>query len=366
VFDMPFAFPNIGVASRVIDLDSSFGQKLAERHRGQDRLKVLGLIDSGGFFAITNSQRPITSVEDMKGLRIRTMTLPTHEAIVSSLGGQPTALPWAEVYTALQTGVADGQMNPIPIIAFAKFDEVQKYLSITNHIITPYIWTMNADFYERPQRRAPHARRLGGRGGDRGRPVDVAHHRGLRARPAASWPRRWRSTWSPRGAEALRRGRAAGGAQADRGAATAPRGSRCSTRCSPRSRRRWSARSETRLRSETGPRGARGHPFREVPAVRPTRSPAAAGPDAVFAVRQPDGRRDAPWTAAQDAILNDGPSPRPGGSSPPGPAMRRHRWSRCRAWPPRLGVAALHYKDEARASAWAASRRWAAPMPWRG
>ena len=76
------------------------------------------------------------------------MTLPTHQAMVSSLGGKPTPLPWAEVYTALQTGVADGQMNPIPIIAFAKFDEVQKYLSITNHVITPYIWTINKDFYE--------------------------------------------------------------------------------------------------------------------------------------------------------------------------------------------------------------------------
>ncbi|NNK95316.1 MAG: TRAP transporter substrate-binding protein DctP, partial [Desulfobacterales bacterium] len=111
-------------------------------------LKVLGLIDSGGFFAFSNSKRPITSVADMEGLRIRTMTLPTHQAMVSSLGGKPTPLPWAEVYTALQTGVADGQMNPIPIIAFAKFDEVQKYLSITNHVITPYIWTMNKDFYD--------------------------------------------------------------------------------------------------------------------------------------------------------------------------------------------------------------------------
>ncbi|MFQ5958609.1 MAG: C4-dicarboxylate ABC transporter substrate-binding protein, partial [Alphaproteobacteria bacterium] len=53
-----------------------------------------------------------------------------------------------EVYTALQTGVADGQMNPIPIIAFAKFDEVQQYLSLTNHIITPYVWFMNAEFYD--------------------------------------------------------------------------------------------------------------------------------------------------------------------------------------------------------------------------
>jgi len=148
VFDIPFAFPNIGVASRVISKESAFGETFIADLEAETGLEVLGLIDSGGFFAFTNSKKPITSVEDMAGLRIRTMTLPTHEAIVSSLGGQPTPLPWAEVYTALQTGVADGQMNPVPIIAFAKFDEVQTYLSVTNHIITPYIWTMNSEFYE--------------------------------------------------------------------------------------------------------------------------------------------------------------------------------------------------------------------------
>ena len=147
VFDIPFAFPNIAVANRVIDQRSEFGMKFSADLEAKTGLKVLGLIDSGGFFAFTNSKRPITSVDDMEGLRIRTMTLPTHQAIISSLGGKPTPLPWAEVYTALQTGVADGQMNPIPIIAFAKFNEVQKYLSITNHVITPYIWTMNKDFY---------------------------------------------------------------------------------------------------------------------------------------------------------------------------------------------------------------------------
>ena len=146
VFDIPFAFPNIAIASKVIDKDSSFGKKFVGDLEAKTGLKVLGLIDSGGFFAFSNSKRPIKTVEDMKGLRIRTMTLPTHETIVSSLGGQPTPLPWAEVYTALQTGVADGQMNPVPIIAFAKFDEVQKYLSLTNHVITPYMWFMNADF----------------------------------------------------------------------------------------------------------------------------------------------------------------------------------------------------------------------------
>ncbi len=148
IFDIPFAFPNIAVANRVIDQRSAFGKKFTSSLESKTGLKVLGLIDSGGFFAFTNSKRPITSVDDMKGLKIRTMTLPTHKAMVDSLGAQATPLPWAEVYTSLQTGVAHGQMNPIPIIAFAKFDEVQKYLSITNHVITPYIWTMNKAFYD--------------------------------------------------------------------------------------------------------------------------------------------------------------------------------------------------------------------------
>ena len=148
VFDIPFAFPNIGVASKVIDNDSDFGKKFIGGLEQNTGLKVLGLIDSGGFFVFSNSKRPINTVEDMKGLKIRTMTQPTHEAIIASLGGQPTALPWAEVYTALQTGVADGQMNPVPTIAFAKFDEVQEYLSISNHIITPYMWFMNKEFFD--------------------------------------------------------------------------------------------------------------------------------------------------------------------------------------------------------------------------
>jgi tripartite ATP-independent transporter DctP family solute receptor len=147
VFDLPFAFPNISVVHDVMDKDSSFGMKLTADIEKKTGLKVLGLLDSGGYFAISNSKRAVKTLADMEGLRIRTMTLPTHEAIITSLGAKPTPLPWAEVYTALQTGVADGQMNPVPIIAFAKFDEVQEYLTLTQHIITPYVWFMNMDFY---------------------------------------------------------------------------------------------------------------------------------------------------------------------------------------------------------------------------
>ncbi len=145
VIDVPFAFPDISTTYAVFD--GPFGQRLAADIETKTGLKVLGFGDSGGFFHITNSRRPITRPEDVKGLKIRTMGLDTHKAIVSALGGQPAVIAWTEVYTALQTGVADGQMNPIPIIAFAKFNEVQKYLTLTGHLFAPYVWVMNAEFY---------------------------------------------------------------------------------------------------------------------------------------------------------------------------------------------------------------------------
>ena len=61
--------------------------------------------------------------------------------------GEPTALPWAEVYTALQTGVADGQMNPVPIISFANFAEVQQYMTLTNHLFSPYTFMISDSFW---------------------------------------------------------------------------------------------------------------------------------------------------------------------------------------------------------------------------
>ncbi|MBU0465492.1 MAG: DctP family TRAP transporter solute-binding subunit [Proteobacteria bacterium] len=145
ILDIPFAFPNISKTYEVFD--GPFGAKLAADINKKTGLHVLGFGDSGGFFHLTNSKRPIHTPADMAGIKIRTMGLDTHKAIITAMGGQPAAISWSEVYTALQTGVADGQMNPIPIIAFAKFQEVQKYLTLSGHIFAPYVWTMNADFW---------------------------------------------------------------------------------------------------------------------------------------------------------------------------------------------------------------------------
>ena len=145
VLDIPFAFSNISKTYEVFD--GPFGKKLAADIEKKTGLHVLGFGDSGGFFHLTNSKRPIHTPADMAGMKIRTMGLDTHKAIITAMGGQPAAISWAEVYTALQTGVADGQMNPIPIIAFAKFQEVQKYLTLSGHVFAPYVWTMNGDFW---------------------------------------------------------------------------------------------------------------------------------------------------------------------------------------------------------------------------
>lgn len=145
VTNMPFAFSSYNVGYKVYD--GEFGQALAKDIEAKAGFKVLGFGESGGFFAITNNRRPLKSPADMRGIKLRVMALPLHQAIVSALGASPTTVAWAEVYTSLQTGVVDGQMNPLSIIAMAKFQEVQKYMTLTNHLYAPYVWVINPRFY---------------------------------------------------------------------------------------------------------------------------------------------------------------------------------------------------------------------------
>lgn len=145
ILDIPFSMPNYNVAYRVYD--GEFGKMLAGDILKKTGFRVLGFGESGGFFQITNSKRPIRTPADMKGLKFRTMTIPMHMEIMKAFGASPTPVAWAEVYTALQTGVVDGQQNPVPIIEMGKLYEVQKYLTITNHIYTPYVWVINNDWF---------------------------------------------------------------------------------------------------------------------------------------------------------------------------------------------------------------------------
>ncbi|KXF78439.1 C4-dicarboxylate ABC transporter substrate-binding protein [Paramesorhizobium deserti] len=147
VLNLPFAFDNNAATYEVFD--GPFGAALAgdiETTLGD--VVVLGFPDTGGFFEITNSKREIAKVEDFSGIRVRTMTLPSHQKIVQALGAEAYPLAWGEVYSGLQTGVIDGQMNPVPIISFSKFSEVQKYLTLTNHLFSPYTLMISKTFWD--------------------------------------------------------------------------------------------------------------------------------------------------------------------------------------------------------------------------
>jgi tripartite ATP-independent transporter DctP family solute receptor len=145
IVNIPFSITNYSVAYEVYD--GEFGQEMAADIEEETGFKVLGFGESGGFFQLTNSERPIRTPEDMEGLKFRTMTIPIHMEFMRSLGATPTPIAWAELYTALQTGVVDGQHNPVPIIKIGKLEEVQEYLTLTNHMYTPYVWVLNPDFY---------------------------------------------------------------------------------------------------------------------------------------------------------------------------------------------------------------------------
>ncbi|MCH6468656.1 DctP family TRAP transporter solute-binding subunit [Sinomonas terrae] len=88
---------------------------------------------------VTNSVRPIQTPDDLKGLKIRVPGNPLWTKFFSAVGASPTPMNFSEVYTALQTGAINGQENPVEVPATNKFAEVQKYLSMTNHMSDAFV-----------------------------------------------------------------------------------------------------------------------------------------------------------------------------------------------------------------------------------
>jgi tripartite ATP-independent transporter DctP family solute receptor len=99
-------------------------------------LKVLAVWENG-YRHITNSKRPINTPADLNGIKLRVPEGKWRVKMFQAYGANPSPMKFSEVFTALQTGVMDGQENPFAQIASAKFYEVQKYLSLTGHVYTP-------------------------------------------------------------------------------------------------------------------------------------------------------------------------------------------------------------------------------------
>lgn len=90
-----------------------------------------------GFRQITNTRRPIDKLEDFQGLKLRILQLPLFIEVFREVGVNPLPLPFPELYTALEQKVVDGQENPPNTIYYSKIHEVQKFLSLTNHVFNP-------------------------------------------------------------------------------------------------------------------------------------------------------------------------------------------------------------------------------------
>lgn len=98
--------------------------------------KIIGVWENG-FRQITNNKRPIEQPEDLKGLKLRTPKGKWRVKMFQAYGANPSPMALSEVFVALQTGVMDGQENPLVQIYSQKFQEVQKYLSLSDHVYTP-------------------------------------------------------------------------------------------------------------------------------------------------------------------------------------------------------------------------------------
>jgi len=121
--------------------------KWIEKRLAEKGLRLLGFME-GGFRQITNNVRPIVTPADLKGVKMRTPGSKLRITIFNTYGANASPLPFKELYTALQSGVFDGQENPVIWAKATKFYEVQKYLSLTNHLYTVTYLLMSEDKFQ--------------------------------------------------------------------------------------------------------------------------------------------------------------------------------------------------------------------------
>jgi tripartite ATP-independent transporter DctP family solute receptor len=144
IFDMPFLFPSYEAADLITDgpIGRTAAQALADTG-----IIGLGYIDIG-FRHIFNNQRPVETISDAEGLKIRSTPSSAHIATLESLGMNPTPISWNEVYTALQQKTVDGIDIDLNLAWFNNFHEVNQYLTLVRSLYSPHLVMISQRFYE--------------------------------------------------------------------------------------------------------------------------------------------------------------------------------------------------------------------------
>ncbi|WP_243137325.1 TRAP transporter substrate-binding protein [Desulfofundulus thermobenzoicus] len=129
ILELPYLFDNEEQFRKAIY--GPIGQELTDRLLKRANIRVLAYWDRGPRQLTSN--KPINSLNDIKGLKLRVPEIPAMVETWKAMGANPTPMAWGEVYTGLQQNVIEAQENPIPFIYGGRIYEVQKYLAITNH-----------------------------------------------------------------------------------------------------------------------------------------------------------------------------------------------------------------------------------------
>jgi TRAP-type transport system periplasmic protein len=144
IFEMPYIVKDRAHMARIEK--ELFWTKL-EPEAGKKGLKVLAVWENG-VRHVTNSKRPIKVPADLQGIKLRVPEGKWRVKMFQAYGANPSPMKFSELFTALQTGVMDGQENPFTQIYSAKLQEVQKYLSLTGHVYTPAYLTVGKTKWE--------------------------------------------------------------------------------------------------------------------------------------------------------------------------------------------------------------------------
>jgi tripartite ATP-independent transporter DctP family solute receptor len=139
ILDIPFLFKDYAQARAT--LDGPIGQEMLQKFPAKGLVALAW--GENGFRHMTNNKRQVMVPDDLKGLKMRTMENPVHIQAYKAFGIIPTPMAFTEVFTALQQGTVDGQENPLSVISAAKFDQVQKYLTLTGHVYSPALILMS-------------------------------------------------------------------------------------------------------------------------------------------------------------------------------------------------------------------------------
>jgi tripartite ATP-independent transporter DctP family solute receptor len=144
LWDTPFLINNTKEADAL--LDGPVGEKIKAKLEDKG---LVGLVYwENGFRNLTNNKRPVAKLEDLEGIKLRVMQNNVFLDSFKTLGANAVPLPYSELFTALETKAVDGQENPYNTILSAKFYEVQKYLTVTNHVYAPWIVTVSKKFWD--------------------------------------------------------------------------------------------------------------------------------------------------------------------------------------------------------------------------